>query len=55
MTPTPEAEAVKSAVTTASIINHLKNNRIEYLLAIGLLHLLGVSDRLLTQVSGVCF
>ena len=49
-------ETVKEAVTTASVLNHLKNNnRVEYLLAIGLLHLLGVSDRLLAQVSGVCF
>jgi hypothetical protein len=48
-------EVVKSAVTTASIISHVKNNRVEYLLAIGLLHLLGVSDRLLAQVSGMCF
>jgi len=48
-------ETVKEAVTTASVLNHLKNNRIEYLLAIGLLHLLGVSDRLLAQVSGMCF
>ena len=48
-------EVVKSAVTTASIVRHVKNNRIEYLLAIGLLHLLGVSDRLLAQVSGMCF
>lgn len=59
MTPTPEtiatAETVKEAVTAASLLNHLKNNRIEYLLAMGLLHLLGVSDRLLAQVSGVCF
>jgi len=51
----PETEVVKEAVTTASLLNHLKNNRIEYLLGIGLLHLLGVSDRLLAQVSGVCF
>lgn len=49
------SETVKSAVTTASIISHVKNNRVEYLLAIGLLHLLGVSDRLLAQVSGMCF
>jgi len=48
-------ETVKSAVTTASIISHVKNNRVEYLLAIGLLHLLGVSDRLLAQISGMCF
>jgi len=55
MTPAPEIEAVKEAVTTASLLNHLKNNRIEYLLGVGLLHLLGVSDRLLGQLSGVCF
>lgn len=48
-------ETVKEAVTAASLLNHLKNNRIEYLLAVGILHLLGVSDRLLAQLSGVCF
>ena len=47
--------SVKEAVTAASLLNHLKNNRIEYLLGMGLLHLLGVSDRLLAQLSGVCF
>ena len=46
---------VKEAVTAASLLNHLKNNRIEYLLGMGLLHLLGVSDRLLAQLNGVCF
>lgn len=59
MTPSPEtiatAETVKEAVTAASLLNHLKNNRIEYLLGMGLLHLLGVSDRLLAQLNGVCF
>jgi len=55
MTPSPETEIVKDAVTTASVLKHLKNNRIEYLLVIGLAHLLGVSDRILAQVSGVCF
>lgn len=48
-------EPVKDAVTTASVLNHLKNNRLEYLLCIGLLHLLGVSDAVLGKVSGVCF
>jgi hypothetical protein len=51
----PTTETVKEAVTTASVLNHLKNNRIEYLLLVGLLHFMGVSDRLLAQVSGVCF
>ncbi len=59
MTALPEAaataETVKDAVTTASVLNHLKNNRIEYLLVIALAHLLGVSDRVLGHLSGVCF
>jgi hypothetical protein len=55
MPGTPETEIVKDAVTTASVLNHLKNNRIEYLLVIALAHLLGVSDRILAQVQGVCF
>jgi hypothetical protein len=53
--PAAEIEAVQKTVTTASLLNHVKNNRIEYLLGLGLLHLLGVSDRLLAQLSGVCF
>ena len=48
-------EAVKTVVTAASVINHLKANRLEYLLCVGLLHVLGVSDRILAQLSGVCF
>lgn len=53
--PSPDTEIVKEAVTTASVLNHLKENRLEYLICIGLLHILGVSDRLLGQLSGVCF
>ena len=48
-------EIVKEAVTTASIFNHVKNNRLEYLFCVGLLHVLGVSDVVLGKVSGVCF
>jgi hypothetical protein len=48
-------ETVKDVVTTASVLNHLKNNRLEYLLCIGLLHLLGVSNAVLGKLSGVCF
>ncbi len=46
--------AVKDTVTTASILSHVKENRIEYLLLIGLLHLLGISDRVLTHAAGMC-
>ncbi len=55
MMETPDIETVQEAVTTASILNHLKNNRLEYLICIGFLHALGVSDRLLAQMQGVCF
>jgi len=55
MTPTPEIETVQKAVTTASFLEHLRQNRIEYALGVVLLHLAGVSDRLLAQLSGVCF
>lgn len=55
MTPATELETVKTAVTSASVLNHVKNNRLEYLLGIGLLHLLGVSDIVISRVAGVCF
>jgi len=56
MTPceTP-ADTVKTAVTARSLLTALKENRIEVLLMITLLHLLGVSDRVLAQASGICF
>jgi len=52
--PIEQAETVKDAVTAASFLNHLKQNRLEYLGVMILAHLLGVSDRILAQVSGVC-
>ena len=48
------ADAVQKAVTTASVLSHIKNNRIEYLLLVGISHLLGLTDRLWTQASGIC-
>ncbi len=45
---------VKDTVTTASILTHVKNNRIEYLLLVGLLHLLGISDRVFAHAAGMC-
>jgi len=49
------AETVKTAVTARSLLSAIKGNRIEVLLVITLLHLLGVSDRVLAQASGICF
>jgi len=54
MTPTPELETVAKTASAASVINHIKSNRIEYALCVIALHLLGVSDRLLGELSGVC-
>ena len=48
-------ETVKDAVTARSILNSIKDNRIELLLLITVAHLLGVSDRILTSVTGACF
>ena len=48
-------ETVKTAVTARSFLTAIKENRIEVLLVITLLHLLGVSDRVLAQASGICF
>lgn len=55
MESTIDPTTVKEAASAASILTHLKNNRIEYLLAVGVLHLLGVSNAVLDKVSGVCF
>ncbi len=48
------ADVVQKAVTTASVLSHIKNNRIEYLLLVGLVHLLGLTDRLWTHAQNVC-
>jgi len=47
-------ETVKEAVTARSLLVALKDNRIEVLLAIGILHVMGVSDRLLAYATGIC-
>lgn len=49
------AETVTKAVSTASIMSHIKANRIEYIGLVIICHLLGFSDRLLAQINGVCF
>lgn len=49
--------AIETTVTVgkyASIISHLKNNRVEYLVLAVLAHLVGLTDKILQQTSGVC-
>lgn len=47
-------ETVQRAVALASAMNHLKNNRLEYLLLSILLYVTGAGASLLTQAQGVC-
>ena len=51
-------EIVSEAVTTAkwaSILNHVKANRIEYLICVAILHIVGATNKIYSQVEGVCF
>ena len=48
------AETVVTAGKYATIINHIKNNRIEYLVLIVLAHAVGITDKIMAQTSGVC-
>lgn len=50
-----EVSTVQGAATSARILSYLKENRVEMIGLLILAHLLGVSDRILAQVSGVCF
>jgi hypothetical protein len=48
---------IETAITVskwASCLNHIKNNRIEYLLMVGILHLVGITNKAYSHVSGVC-
>ncbi len=49
-----EAKTVMEATKWATCVNHLKNNRIEYLLLVAILHLLGITHKAYSHVSGVC-
>ncbi len=49
-----EVETAIGVSKWASACHHLKNNRIEYLLLIGILHLVGITNKAYSHVSGVC-
>ena len=56
MTPTTET-AASAALTTAKIVvvlDHLKNNRIEYLILVAIGHLVGATAFLSEKAAGVC-
>ncbi|NCF97518.1 MAG: hypothetical protein GWP21_06345 [Euryarchaeota archaeon] len=47
-------ETVIQVTKWTTVINHLRNNRIEYLLLMGILHIVGITQKAYSQVSGVC-
>jgi hypothetical protein len=47
-------QTVAPAAKVATALSHLKNNRIEYLLALLISHFLGLTELLLTHAQGVC-
>ncbi len=56
MTPTTET-AASAALSTAKIVvvlDHLKNNRIEYLILVAIGHLVGATAFLTEKAAGVC-
>jgi hypothetical protein len=52
---TLETETIVASTKVVTALDHIRNNRIEYLLALLLSHFLGLTDLLLSQTSGVCF
>jgi len=52
-TATPIVEAAK-VVKVATAIDHVKNNRTEYLILLVLSHMLGLTSVFFDKVQGVC-
>ena len=50
----PEVETAIGVSKWVSLMDHLRNNRIEYLLCVGVLHIVGITNKAYDQVSGVC-
>lgn len=55
-TPDTATTAVNAAkvVKVASAIDHVKNNRIEYLVLLVLSHMLGLTSVFIDKAAGVC-
>ena len=49
-----EIETAVGVSKWISLVDHLRNNRIEYLLCLGILHIVGITNKAYDQVSGVC-
>ena len=54
MAATEVIETGVKAARTAAALNHVKNNRTEYLVLLVFTHMLGLTDVLIQKASGVC-
>lgn len=54
MTLTKSAETVMNVSKVALAIDHIKNNRIEYLIVLLLSHMIGLTEKVYTKTAGVC-
>ena len=54
MTSPETVETCMNVTKGAAALNHLKQNRIEYLVLIVLGHMLGLTDLIISRTSGVC-
>jgi len=53
--PQTTTEVITSGVKVATAIDHLKNNRIEYLVLLVLSHMLGFTGIVIDKAAGVCY
>ena len=54
MTSPETVETCMKVTKGAAALNHLKQNRIEYLVILLFSHMLGLTDMVLSKTSGVC-
>ncbi len=47
-------EQAITATKWATMVNHLKQNRVEYLICVAILHLMGATNKVYSQIEGVC-
>lgn len=47
-------DTIVATAKVATALDHLKNNRIEYLLVLLISHFLGITDILINHAQGVC-
>lgn len=51
----PGTSEIVQTAKVATALDHLRQNRIEYLLLIIVSHFLGITDIVLSRINGVCF